>query len=294
MTKKNKTIQNYCGVCNRSTNHKILEQVVESHREDYSCDIVYQIVECLGCDEKSFRRVFYDIEAAFPNDNDTWDVPEEIKNYPKCLENHREDEDIKYVPDVVVKIYKESILAIKEDAKVLAGLGIRATVEAVCNDRDIKGHNLDSRISKLATEGLISKNDRDRLHGIRFMGNDAAHEIIAPSKEQLDVALKIVEHLMASVYVLEKKAEGKLEVAISKYQTFEELLNSELSKCKSGDEIPIAQIFGAKMRRIRESKNVLECELIRKISNGEYTKLRVGKIDTYKGSSEKIQHFIVN
>lgn len=38
------------------------------------------------------------------------------------------------------------------------------------------------------------------------MGNDAAHDIKKPKDESLSVALQIVEHLIASVYILENKA----------------------------------------------------------------------------------------
>lgn len=289
----NKKVKNYCRECGKSTNHDILAENQESYRNDYACDIIFQIVQCRGCETKSFRKIFVDIEAAYPTYDDQWEVPKEITIYPKAVEGHREIDDLYELPDIVRKIYSEVLLALKEDAKVLAGLGLRAAVEAVCNNLETPGRNLEVRINKLATAGYISKKDAERLHGIRFMGNDAAHDIKTPKSESLSVALQIVEHLIASVYILEKKASGNLEITTSKYEVFEKMLDEKLTGFKPGDEYPIAKYLGKDLRRVKESISTLEQELVDKITNGEFTKLAVGKVDNYQGSREQLQHFII-
>jgi hypothetical protein len=40
------------------------------------------------------------------------------------------------------KVYEESLLAIREDARILAGLGLRGVIEAVRNDLPISGSSL--------------------------------------------------------------------------------------------------------------------------------------------------------
>ncbi|WP_140386550.1 DUF4145 domain-containing protein, partial [Vibrio parahaemolyticus] len=71
----------------------------------------------------------------------------------------------------------------RDEAYTLAGIGFRATIEAVCNDQSIQGKELSTRINNLASNGLISKKDSTRLHSIRFLGNDAAHDIKVPKKD---------------------------------------------------------------------------------------------------------------
>lgn len=181
MTTKN--LKSYCRQCGQYTNHGILAENKESHRGEYDCNYAYQIVVCLGCDTKSFREVFEDLESAYQISEDEWEVPTKIDVYPKFIKGHRTLDDGFSLPDVVGRIYREVLLALQEDALILAGLGLRGTVEAVCNDLGISGRNLEVRISKLATLGNISRKDAERLHGIRFMGNDAAHEIKKPKKE---------------------------------------------------------------------------------------------------------------
>ncbi|HBY9717274.1 TPA: DUF4145 domain-containing protein [Klebsiella aerogenes] len=289
----NKKIKSYCRDCCKKTNHTVLSEHTESHREEYNCNISYQILQCLGCDTKSFRQVFYDLEAAYPTYDDLWEVPEDVTVYPKAVEGHKEIQNLWELPDIVKTIYSEVLIALREDSKVLAGLGLRAAVEAVCNDLQIPGRYLEVRINKLASSGYISKNDADRLHGIRFMGNDAAHDIKTPKGTALSVALQIVEHLIASVYILEKKANGNIETTVSRYEHFKELLSEKLKEFNVGDEYPIAKYLGKDIRRAKESISTLEQELISKIGNGEFTKLSVGKIDTYQGSQNPLQHFVV-
>ncbi|MFU8886224.1 MAG: DUF4145 domain-containing protein [Cyanobacteriota bacterium] len=285
--------KSYCSTCGRDTNHEVIVAHKISYRDDYACDINYQVIGCLGCESVSFRKNFIDIESAYPNRDGEWEVPEDNDVYPKVLQGHVGIEDVFCLPDVVGKIYTEVLTAITEDARILAGLGLRGVVEAVCNDLEITGRSLETRINKLASAGHISKSDAERLHAIRFMGNDAAHEIRGPHDGALRVALKIVEHLLQSVYILEKEVEGRLEPTISKYEKFEVLLLEAVRKYLPGDEFPLAKFLGKDLRRVKESIAILESELMSKIQSGEFPSLSVGRIDTYQGSQSPLQHFIV-
>lgn len=286
-------IRSYCRNCEQETNHSVLAEKVESSREDYSFDQTYQIVECLGCDTKSFRDVFEEIEHAYQISEDEWEVPTSITVYPRFIKGHRSLNGDYYLPGLVERIYKEVLLAFQEDALILAGLGLRGTVEAVCNDLNISGRNLEARISKLATAGYISRKDAERLHGIRFMGNDAAHEIKKPKSEQLSVALKIVEHLLSSVYILEKEVHGKIETLITEFHSFKELLEERVKHLSSGDELPIIGLLGRDIRRVKESLPTLEPELVSKIDTGEISFLSKGKVDKYENSKHDLQHYVV-
>ncbi|MGJ0342620.1 DUF4145 domain-containing protein [Aliarcobacter cryaerophilus] len=291
MSKRN--IKSYCSLCNHETNHNVLCQYDETHRGDYSYDLEYQIIECLGCNKKAFRQVFEDVEAAYQISETEWEVPKEIEIYPKFIKNHTNMDGEHYLPEIVGSIYKEVLIALQEDANILASLGLRGTVEAVCNNLGITGKNLEIRISKLATAGYISKKDSDRLHGIRFMGNDSAHEIKKPKSTQLSVALKIVEHLLLSVYILEKQVDGKIDTTINDFNKFEELLKKRIKLLVSNNELPLIGIFDTDYRRIKESIFNLEKELIDKINSGEITYLSLGKNDKYNNYQNNLQYYII-
>lgn len=250
------------------------------------------VIQCRGCEKISFRYVFSDFEGAYPIAENEWEVPRTIKTYPRFIANHRALDGTHCVPDIVSEIYEETLLAIQEEAATLAGLGLRGTVEAVCNERQIKGKDLKARISKLATQGWISQKDAERLHAIRFLGNDAAHEIKRPTKAQIEVALRIIEHLIVTVYILDDAARGKLDTIISSYDEFKTLLLGKLPTFASGDELPLAKMLGKDVRRIEGGISSMENQLVAEIQAGGFTLLGVGKVDVFAGSPNPVQHFV--
>ena len=52
----------------------------------------------------------------------------------------------------------------------------------------------------------LPENIANNLHSIRFIGNEAAHELEAPSPDELRLAISICEDLLNYVYELDYKA----------------------------------------------------------------------------------------
>lgn len=288
---KSTTVWTACGDCDRDTKHEILFSVEESEFE-YRLDRIYEVVECRGCGTKSFRKVVAYYEDAYQIDDDDWYVPKDIYSYPANLKGHKSVPDIAQAPRLVRDIYAQSLDAITNQSNVLAGIGLRASIEAICNERKVTGRSLDARIDKLAKTGFISQNDADRLHAIRFLGNDAAHEIQAADMESLLVALRIVEHLIISVYILDKDADGVLETLIKTYEQFEDLLNNKLVGVTSGTELPLFKFLGKDARRFHGYLKTHEAKLIANIASGTFAGLKLGKHDSFAGSREKYQYFV--
>lgn len=288
-----KPVQSPCPSCRKSTWHDIKCVHTENGAEDYHFAAHYMVVQCRGCKNTSFRDVFRDYEIAFPTPDGDWDVPQTVKTYPKFIKDHNTLNGSHHVPSIVREIYEESLKAIQEDAAILAGLGLRGTIEAISNDREITGRNLEMRISRLATQGFISQKDAERLQAIRFLGNDAAHDIKKPTKNQIEIALRIIEHLITTVYILDAEARGKLDTIVSDYDDFKQILNKQLKNFSPGDEYPLAKFLDKDVRRIQGALSQLEARLVIDISTGDYMKLSVGKIDFYGSLPTKLQHFTV-
>ena len=292
--KKNNTAYIPCARCGGDTFHDILFCDKSDGSPDYHYVENRMIVQCRGCLNKSFCQIDVDYEASYPTGNDDeWENPEYIDNYPRIKKVESSINNFTYVPEIVETIYKESILAIQENAAILAGLGLRATIEAICNDRGIKGKDLQKRINELQTQGLVSKKDSERLHGIRFMGNDAAHEIKTHKKEQISVALKIVDHLINTLYILEKEVEGLLDTAITEFKEFIELLIKKTKKLEKGDEIPLTGILESDVRRFQGKLAELESKLKDEIQAGNVPFLSLGKIDKHANSTDDKQYYMV-
>jgi len=281
-----------CVSCHRPTYQDIIFSNTHSENE-YLVETIHEVIKCCGCGTISFREITRYIEQAEELEDNEWYVPETIKSYPKFLAGHHGSAGtLFYIPDIVKRIYEQSVTAIKEGSNILAGIGLRATLEAICNERAIPGRDLVRRIDGLAKKGLISITDANRLHAIRFLGNDAAHLIKQSEMRYLTVALKIIDHLLLTLYVLDNEA-ASLDSIIKDYREFEKLLTGKLKEFASGDELPLAKIFGHDIRRLHNYVAAHEKQLIHHIKISDYEKLTIGKKDNFAGSKEKVQHFIV-
>jgi hypothetical protein len=286
MTPKN--FKNICVRCKLETNHTMFsEHKEEGDPSDYHYEEKHQIVQCGGCGTLSFRRVYIDHESTWPSGDNEWETPTTIETFPRL--NVANISSL-HLPDVVGAIYTETCNAYSQGSLTLAGIGFRTTIEAICNDQDIPGNQLSTRITNLATRGLISKKDSNRLHSIRFMGNDAAHEIKRPNKKHLEAALIIIEHLITTVYILDLET-YYLDGIIEEYDVFEKLLVEKIPGFQVGDSFPISKILGKDIRKINGSTKKFEDKLKERIGKKEFLLLSIGTKQKYQGSKEELQHY---
>jgi hypothetical protein len=128
-----------------------------------------------------------------------------------------------FLPNKVRVVYEETLKALSNKAPILAAIGIRAVVEAVCKDKGCTERNLEKNIELLVKKGHLASDQADFLHLQRFMGNAAAHEIEPPEQDELTAALDIAENLLANLYVLpelaEKMKKSKAQLAARKVRT---------------------------------------------------------------------------
>lgn len=279
-----------CCKCSRNTKHTIVCSKVVSNPEDYyNYEFKYLVIECNGCENISFRKEFHDYEDYHQIGDDEYEHSIDIEIFPHYIDGHSPiDTDLK-IPQVVNNIYRESLQAIQEGAFTLAGLGLRATIEAICNNKDVKGKNLQIRINTMQRIGMISKSDADRLHAIRFMGNDAAHEIKKAKKESVLIALKIIEHMLLSVYVLEDQVNKHLEPPINTINEALELLKDKLSDMDHNTVFTFAKWIGNSKRRMDENIETIEKGLKEIVQKGEFTWIELS--DAPEATSDKSQQW---
>ncbi|MGW4299971.1 DUF4145 domain-containing protein [Streptomyces sp. NPDC004646] len=99
-------------------------------------------------------------------------------------------------PESVREVFSEAALAEAAGALRLAGIGYRAAVEQIVKERGAAGNNLYERITGLTALG-VSQDIVDDFHEARFVGNDAAHDALAYSAEEIaDVADLITEAVL--------------------------------------------------------------------------------------------------
>ncbi|MBE2274661.1 MAG: DUF4145 domain-containing protein, partial [Flavobacteriales bacterium] len=66
--------------------------------------------------------------------------------------------------------------------------------------------NLQCKIDALHENKLLVKENAESLHELRFLGNEALHELEKPSIEELKLAIEILELTLENIYELQHKA----------------------------------------------------------------------------------------
>lgn len=236
----------------------------------------YYLVRCCGCDECCFLTESEDESDVDYNDEYggmTFNTTQ--KTYPNPKPIATKLEEIWHIPSKISKIYSETIEALNNHCFLLTAAGFRVIVEAICTEEGIEGKTLETKINNLCKKGVITKNDRDRLHTIRFMGNDSVHSVKEPNKDQLLLVLDIIHNMLNNLYILTRKSRDILESPIKSFEDFSELIDMGLKNHKIGDIDVLKNILLPTRRLIQEDKGKFEAELCEKIKNGEYTKLKL-------------------
>jgi len=211
---KGEKIRTHCNKCEKEINHIILMNYSESGEEilnsdfdpfkgriDYTADFIndYQIIRCSGCDTISYRSSIF---FSAIQDIDCDGFREE--RYPTLI--RRIKKEFKYLPSILIQIYNEVIKSCNNDGFILCAAGIRAALEGICKDKDITGDNLKEKIENMREQGLLSLQHENIMNELRFLGNYALHELQKPTKEEVNAALDIIEHIFESLYEIEGKA----------------------------------------------------------------------------------------
>lgn len=189
-----------CTECHRATSHDILysANVGDSDKEsgiDWGAE--HNTVQCRGCGTISFV-----VQSWNSEDCDEHGQPITFQELYPSRTIRKPIENYYYLPGKVRGVYEETLTALSNKAPILAAIGIRAVVEAVCKDKGCTAGNLEKNIDLLVEKGHLAADQADFLHLQRFMGNAAAHEIAAPEQAELGAALDIAENLLINLYVL--------------------------------------------------------------------------------------------
>lgn len=223
-------MKSICDTCHGLRKHNVLhEKSINLHYHDDGWweDHIYQIIQCGGCENISFRKLYNDIareQGVEHGDLEPW----EQELYPKRTLQSLAIRKLMNTPQNIKKIYRETIDGFNNDQTILCSGGLRAIIEGICKDRGIQegtvktkeggtktSRGLDGKIEGLAANGFLTNGNAEILHELRFLGNKALHELSSPSSEELKMAIEIVEHTLDNIYELQHKA-AKLRAAIVK------------------------------------------------------------------------------
>jgi len=217
-----------CTNCNKKTRH----MVVQSH-DTYGHEIMdeimeiswadnYQIIQCQGCEDVSFRHQSFFSEDQYDHGDDFSDGTIELL-YPHRTELHHKMKALYNAPPHLRRIYRETIDSYNSESYTLAAAGLRTLIEGVCATQGVakgpvKVHrkdgstvvqnkkNIEGKINGLVEKRIINEKSATALHEHRFLGNEALHELVIPSGTDLVLAIEIMENLLETLFEVPEKA----------------------------------------------------------------------------------------
>jgi len=208
----------YCNTCKGETNHDLEFVQPKLHYELAYEDTVneqiafwekyeYRLWVCRGCDTATLEEAYTHMGMFSQRDNEEhfW----ESKFFPQRQRTDLSPKHFRHLNIKLSAIYLEVISSFNAELSILCAIGLRALLEGICADKGIKGRNLYEKVEGLKLH--LPGNIVNSLHGFRFMGNDAAHELLQSEKSQLLLAIDIIEDLLNFLYDLEYKASGLLK-----------------------------------------------------------------------------------
>lgn len=222
---KGEIIKAICIKCVRETRHQVVTSFAKKGKEHcgggYTIEWIdaYQVIQCQGCSELTFRKESSNSEDYIQVDDEEYEYDVHVTLYPSRTIFMRPAKDFNEVPIPLRTLYAQIIDAYNNDSFILATAGMRALVEGMCSqlkiiDGPVIGDNqqverkkdLRGKIFGLHEKGYLTKGGANFLHEHRFMGNDAIHQLRKPSREELTIALDILEHCLDEVFVIPAKA----------------------------------------------------------------------------------------
>ena len=223
----------YCRQCQQYTNHGVLRENIEEHfdsesaGEGYSGNdksreaIIFQRVECMGCEIKSNRE--------FEVQQNNWGERDNEVITPVSVPWHLKERRVfsKYLPPKLLKLYKESISNFNLENEISCSLTLRTLIEGIGIEEKLKDEieaegtkrksiNIPMLTKRMAEKGLITNRLSSVLRGLNVFGNEATHELIRPPRDELKLALYIIEHIFENIYVIEKRYDDLLNMIESR------------------------------------------------------------------------------
>ncbi len=216
-----------CRSFKQMTSHTVLSAVSRTGYEEgpeIHWEIVYQIVECNGCQTVTFRkRTANSDDVVQVGKTEFEQVYGEIL-YPSFNDNTIEQKSYRNLPIRLQNIYKEIIETYNCRLWLMCAAGLRAAVEGICMEKGVsKGpveiikqdgstevknrKSLEGKISGLYKKELLTKHHASTLHQHRFLGNNAVHELDIPDEKELLLAIQILEHTLENIFELPVKSQ---------------------------------------------------------------------------------------
>ena len=185
-----------CSSCLRETAHATLHSLAirdEQFMEEHA------LIQCRGCGTPSLR------EATFWYEDERWGEP---RYYPSPLSRRlplwvialqlgaTRDKSAGRIGDFLCEVYE----AVRARHYWLAAMGIRAILENVMIAKVGDLGTFAAKLDAFQKAGFISVIGHDSMRAVLDVGDAAIHRLHAPSEEDLNIAMDVLEGVLAPIY----------------------------------------------------------------------------------------------
>lgn len=204
-------IEAHCNKCGGFRKHDQLfdigtswEEVVDSGRNSIGGTDSYYLIRCRGCEAIHLKH-----ESTFSEDYDV-DGSANVKTtyYPAAL-SRRKPEWLGSIhspfwsgqSNIEISL-REIYVAIQNDCRQLAAMGIRALLEVIMIEKVGDTGSIGANVRKFFAAGFVSPNDQTLFNTFLMeAGHAAMHRGFVPDRQMLETLLDLTEGLIASIYV---------------------------------------------------------------------------------------------
>lgn len=202
----------HCSICGGERNHIVLcseESSLSDPVSSICSDDKYEMLKCCGCSSIKLRHREWFSENCDGKGKivprTRYYPPAIFRPYPRwivdlMLEVSIDDGNLH---DLLTEIY----VALHNDQRALAAMGIRALLENVMIEK-VKDHgSFPANLKAFEANGYVSRIQRERLETIFEAGHAAMHRLYKPSKADLITLVDIAESIVESIYIHHSKVE---------------------------------------------------------------------------------------
>jgi hypothetical protein len=218
----------YCNTCGTETHHGLVALQRQPHYvygEDALMETVvdwyefqYRFWVCRGCDTALLETAWTSMGIEDEEGNQIW----ESEVDPKRMVADRSSKHFRQLNPKLTAIYREVVVSLNAGLKVTCAMGLRALLEGICVDKGVTDEDawgFEAKLEKLKDRKLLPSHIVDCFHSFKFIGDSAAHRLEAPSKEELELAIDVIEDLLNFLYELEYSLAAKAKRLAEKRST---------------------------------------------------------------------------
>jgi hypothetical protein len=212
-TPRIKETKAHCNVCGGSRTHKVLFSEESSWNDDDNgvCGgDTYDMLKCGGCDSIKLRLKEWCSEDPC---NEKGHLIPRISYYPSAVFRPKPRWLVDLMLEVswdegnVHELLSEIYVALQNDQRALAAMGIRALLEKIMVEKSGDHGTFAANLKEFENQGYVSRIQRERLETILEAGHAAMHRLYKPSKVDLVTLVDIAESVVESIYIHGAKVE---------------------------------------------------------------------------------------